>query len=132
FTLSSDGRFLARQTGNTSLEVRDLAAGGGPTCVSPKARFHNNATLELGEAWLRLRIHTRVHFVSWAGGNFEHRYWDGNEEFQKHVGQPVRAPDTAAPAQATSLPALRGILGHDEHRYVAAARSNLVAVLDRF
>jgi hypothetical protein len=65
FTISSDGRLLARQVGSGSVQIYNLSEAKTPQHVLHLGRFHPQIHVELAENWLTLRIDRTVYLAFW-------------------------------------------------------------------
>jgi hypothetical protein len=127
FTLSTDGRLLAWEVPHHRVEVRDVR-GGIPLCLTPTGRYHNQVHVELGQCWLTLRIDKIMHLVRWQKGVLEQDlfYSSNQDQLQELLAEKgysnrvVRAVPPRLPYWAA----------YDRQRFLAAAQSNLHAVVD--
>jgi hypothetical protein len=128
FALSSDGRLLARQVRSSQVEVRDVVAGGPPSCLTPRGRFHHDAVVVLGDKWLSVRIDQTIHRVHWSEGRLD--FHVAREE-HKRVFEVLRKAGTleGTTAKPSQLPPW---LQDQAGRFRAAAVRNLIAAVDRF
>jgi hypothetical protein len=131
FALSSDGRLLARQPRASQVEVRDVAAGGPPLCLTPRGRFHHNAVLELGKDWLTLQTDNTLHLVRWGSGRLQGSLGRGDlESFLRCELAAGGLGSRGTRATAGQVPAwLRDQCGS---RFTAAAVERLTGAVDRF
>src|SRR5439155_2746571 len=74
FTLSDDGRLLARQIAAHTLEVRSVDSGQ-LLATTPRHGFHNNVTAAVGDRCLLLRCGGFLHMVRWADGRLACTHW---------------------------------------------------------
>ncbi len=129
FALSADGRLLARMVRSTQVEIRDVAAGGPPLCVTLRGRFHDSVAVELGDCWLSIRAGETAHLVNWHAGRLEFRQLRGSAAFLWEARARDDIPTECVPAVPRQLP---GFLHDTTGRFRAAARSNLIAVVDAY
>jgi hypothetical protein len=130
FTLSANGRFLARDIGRGQVENRDALLWKVPRHITAIGRFHPQIQVELGECWLSIRIDRTVHLVRWHEGTLVLRTGQWYLGFVKAELARAGLPSDGIAARSGRLP---GFLPSDPgHRFSAAAWNNLIAVVDRF
>jgi hypothetical protein len=119
--ISSDGEVFARQTGDTGVEVRNIANPGRIYATVPRGMCHNNLEVRLGDAWLRLRRPNAIHFFNWETGKLDYRldtvFVRG--AIDNSIGIPL----------ATGNP---DCLRYDPKRFRKYAVGSLIAVCDEF
>ena len=81
FTLSWDGRKLAREVGPCRLFVSDLVDGRLRN-LPLHGRYHSNPTVHLGTGCLRIAAERYIHEVRWSTGQLEFTH--------QHLGKPVK------------------------------------------
>jgi hypothetical protein len=132
--LSRDGRLLARATGPAQAEVRDVIAGGPPTCVTRTGGFHSNVAVELGESWLAIQAErSLIHLVRWDQKPLRIKLGGGTLDRFLHCE--MVAGDLGArgvPATDHPLPRGPGWLTDRERFRKIAVGARLVAAVDRF
>jgi hypothetical protein len=120
FTLSSDGRFFARQIGSTQLAIDDVAAGGAPILVTTKGKAHHKVEMQLrGPHSLTVGIGGFRHVIDWTGGCLSI-----NREKQKSLWD---LSVQMMPMKSRTLPPL---VSYDLKRFLTVARCNVIAVGD--
>jgi hypothetical protein len=127
--LSPDGRRLARHIGQRRIEVRTVGSDDGLT-RTPPGKFHSHLEVELGEMWLTIGVGKLTHLIRWDQGRLEcHPSQESKNVF---LGRKL-------PSALLAGCSVRAMPGHvppgaryDPKRFVAAASSNLVAVVDTF
>jgi hypothetical protein len=128
FALSGDGRLLARQVGDSQLEVRDALAGGPPLCVTRVRGFQKRVTTVLGDRWLLLRRRKVAHLIRWDGQKLQckrHRGVAGAFLRAELAGTSLSLDGITA--QGGALP---GFLDHAPPRSQAVAHGPLLAAVD--
>jgi hypothetical protein len=86
FTLSKDGRLLARQISNRQVEVRDLATGS--VLVTKQGRCHQSVQAAWGDRCLYTRVGSWIHTIRWGGATLLIRE-------NRHAHQPFEADELA-------------------------------------
>jgi hypothetical protein len=130
YALSADGQLLARQVGTCQVEVRATHSASGPRLVTPMGGFHTRVSVTLGECWLLWQAHVHNYLIRWDRGQLVLSYGRGNSDtfLQRELAHTSLFPD-GEPARPNRLPPG---LAYDPERFIAAAWSNLVAVVDLY
>jgi hypothetical protein len=128
FALSADGRLLARLVRTSQVEIRDVAAGGPPLCVTLRGRFHDAVAVELGDSWLSIQVGETAHLVRWDEGRLVFSQARGSAAALIR-SELVRAGLPTDGARAVSRP-LPDFLREATGRFRAAAWRDLIAVVD--
>jgi hypothetical protein len=131
FTLSPDGRMLARQTSSSSVGISDISTGS-LLCSTPRGRFHNAVRVELGSLWLWMKSESFTHLIEWDKGKLTATFPYPGKGIEPSKEKKLAPLGLGVAAHATALKQLLPHLGHDHRRFTAAAVSALVAVVDRF
>jgi hypothetical protein len=128
YTLSPDGRRLARHLAQGRIEVRSLGSDIGVT-RTPLGRSHVRLEVELGDRWLAIGIGKRTHLVRWDQGRLECCH----SEEAKHLFLGAKLPGTLLRGSMIATPeALPQAFQYDRQRFVAGCRWTLIAVVDTF
>jgi hypothetical protein len=131
FTLSSDGRLLARETGRGRVEIRDVRRSNVPQHVTAVGRFHPQVQVELGDCWLSLRIDRTVHLAHWQRGVLVLKSGRWDEERVKTVLKEAGLSTNGVRATLGGRPP--GFLPLDPgRRFGPTAHHHLFALVDRF
>jgi hypothetical protein len=128
FTLSRDGRLLAREVADGRVEVREVGTGLTPRGVSPRGKTHPDLAVELGEKWLIAQAGKVTHLIRWDGPDLALCWTNLNKKVlleQALAGTSLRK--TGVKATHGGLPAF---LQYDMKRFAAAAVGALVAAVD--
>jgi hypothetical protein len=65
FTLSSDGRLLARQIGSHWWEIRQVLGGINPLLRTGPGRCHSDLAVELGDMWMTIQVGRTTRLLRW-------------------------------------------------------------------
>jgi hypothetical protein len=123
YALSADGRYLARQTGECQLQVRNVADGGGLVFWTRKGGFSQQAQLLLGSQGMILQSgKTNAYVIRWDRDKLELRHEQGKVQDLLQVAD-------GEPATRAGLPEC---VKYDPQRFVLGAQAGVIAVLDRF
>ncbi len=130
FTLSDDGRLLARQIATGQLEVREVGNSGPPLCVTRSGGFHKNITVVLGDRWLLMRVRKTFQFLRWDQGRLQRctRKGDAATIVRNEVAESDLSP-TGVEASKGPLP---DFASHESARFTRVAQGRLIALLDEF
>jgi hypothetical protein len=133
FTLSDDGRLLARQIATGQLEVREVGNSGPPLCTTRGGGFHKNMTVILGDRCLLLRVRKTFQFLSWDHGRLTclTRKGDAAAFMRDEL---VRSNRAWMAVEATKGP-LPDFVAHESARFVRVAQGGLgrlIALVDEF
>ncbi|WP_435016010.1 hypothetical protein TA3x_003568 [Tundrisphaera sp. TA3] len=133
FALSADGSMIAaRLIQGPRLMVLPTVGAGQPAFVVPQAKSHPGLTLTLGPMGMALRVGRRATIVSWSAGrlvSWALPGWAQADPPPRPSGALDAGPLTVPASKIMTLPRALDRIGG---RFVACARSNLTAVLDRF
>jgi len=135
FTLSRDGRQLARQTGETTIAIDDVEMGGNPLSLSPAGRCHNNIYGELGDVWLILGVGSFKHFLCWKQGPLFVRSMSASGAATVIVHQMMgdgRLQYPGSRLEPVNLPPTWERVWYDRKRWLLSAERELVAIVDNF
>ncbi len=125
FTLSLDGRLLARQVGQVEVEVREVGSGS-LVFTSLKGKSHQRLQVRLGPQFFHATVGRWHHFVRWAAPHLEVFCIEGTDDPIRHYpsqfGLPVAAQKNDIPVAAR----------YDISRFVAGATMELSVAVDAF
>jgi len=130
-TLSQDGRLLAQQCSPFQVEICPCS-DTMKKVQSPMDGFHPDVPVLLGERWLALRTGTESgHLLRWDQGRLVHsRCTGGNfQTYRKSELAPEGLNPDGVGSHSGQLPPA---VAYDPERFLSVARSNLVAVVDKF
>jgi hypothetical protein len=126
FVLSSDGRYLARQSAANQVIVHEIQRSPAPVFVTAKGRCHQDLYVEQGHLKMVVQIGNWVHLVRWDRGPLElvHGQGDRQEFLRKHLG----GVEPRFPGKATRLPAM----AYDSARFRYAVQGEVDVIVDVF
>lgn len=131
FTLSEDGRRLARHAGEgLAVQVFDLVSGARPLLAARMGKLHPRLEVELGDGWLVVRVGRLNHLIRWQGGQLEFR--SSREHKQLFLKEFLAGPSLNAPSVFANQAHLPHAARYDPYRFREAARGAVGVVIDIF
>lgn len=122
FLLSSDGRWLARQTSTNQLLVHEITRSPGPALVTVKGRSHQDLTVKLGHRKLLVSIGKWKHLIRWDRGPLE--------TFQGQGTPNVIVPESEF-IEAVTIDEANSLV-YDTTRFRSCVRGDVDVIVDRF
>lgn len=130
FTLSDDGRLLARQTATGQLEVREVGNSGPPLCTTRAGGFHKKTAVLLGDRWLLLRVRKTFHFFRWDHGLLV--CWTRQGNAAAFVRTELSGTNLSPEGVEASNGPMPGFAGPLQGRFLRVAHGRLIALVDGF
>jgi hypothetical protein len=128
FTLSRDGRRLARQVGDCKLAITDIDSGRH-VFLPRFGGYHQDVGVEMGDRWLALRAGESAHLVHWLDGRLRSHRLDRGTVSRGASGGAVPWLPPGPRARPDQLPAFAR---YDPQRIVAGISGRLTVVVDCF
>jgi hypothetical protein len=130
FALSQDGRRLAKQVDRYLVEARDVSEGGPALLITATGRSHHQVDAHLGDHWLALEVGNYKHVIRWERENLEVHH--GLASLSSLLDRAFGPPDGLRRYVEANLAQLGKVRANDSHRFVSAAKADVVALVDRF
>jgi hypothetical protein len=127
FTISSDGRFLARQTHERRVEIRDIQAGNRLVLATRKAKTHDSFAIYVDGESIRAQVDKFRHEIRWGGARLAlHSTTVETWRFSDLFPGPVRWTEDMIDKLSSWLTGV----GYDRTRFFQVRRLGLVVAAD--